>query len=492
MKKSTKKFKRIFALFLVVLTSINSFAAVVSDNDGSAFITKAEFDSLKNNFQSQIDAYNSQIDNKIDSAISQYLAGIKTDRNVIQDILLNKINAVSTDGIDVSGTWTNLGYRAMAKSLNTPTTRKAVGAITNFLMVRSMSSTVGSMRGTAIARLGLNQQYRGAIGDVYRPSTDQYKTGIYVVCDTDGTNYYSLNKITEVTYRYWIGLGFAQAIYGHTDFPLTAAQRGAFVWETDPFEISDGQWCIKRQPVTCYWGTSTDKRGESSPEAVFGPTYEQNEQMLTMPILGQVNDWAFCLLEDNYPNMILENTYDTFYGYESRIVHVKENGNFDNNVIANGMQAAYDTVDSLMKIKYNHHPVSEEPLSSFVDYANYNALGTSVKIYNGIPVFKATDNGKAKFKIKFYSVNGNNVYVGLSKNKFSNNANDYYIDTSFNLKNAEDVLYNSNLFESNKEYTFVLDVKKGETVWIRTFDANDNFGFTGATIVGDIELKVEG
>ena len=57
----------------------NSIAAVVSDNDGSAFITKAEFDSLKNNFQSQIDQYNTSIDAKIDSAIAQYLSGIKVE-----------------------------------------------------------------------------------------------------------------------------------------------------------------------------------------------------------------------------------------------------------------------------------------------------------------------------------------------------------------------------------------------------------------------------
>ena len=58
------------------------FAAAVSDNDGSAFITKAEFDSLKNTFQSQIDSFNTQIDSKIDSAISSYLAGIKVDKTV--------------------------------------------------------------------------------------------------------------------------------------------------------------------------------------------------------------------------------------------------------------------------------------------------------------------------------------------------------------------------------------------------------------------------
>ena len=72
--------KKALCLIFAFLLSINSFAAVVSDNDGSAFITKAEYDSLKNIFQSQLDSYNTGIDNKIDNAISSYLAGIKVDQ----------------------------------------------------------------------------------------------------------------------------------------------------------------------------------------------------------------------------------------------------------------------------------------------------------------------------------------------------------------------------------------------------------------------------
>lgn len=73
-------FKKITTIILCFILCIDCFAAVVSDNDGSAFISKAEFDSLKNNFQSQLDQYNSGIDSKIDSAIAGYLAGIKADK----------------------------------------------------------------------------------------------------------------------------------------------------------------------------------------------------------------------------------------------------------------------------------------------------------------------------------------------------------------------------------------------------------------------------
>ena len=84
--------KKFVALFLVVLISIESFAAVVSDNDGAAFVTKAEFDSLIANFQSQIDSYNSGIDSKIDGAIAGYIEGVK---NQNEETLTNATSLLS-------------------------------------------------------------------------------------------------------------------------------------------------------------------------------------------------------------------------------------------------------------------------------------------------------------------------------------------------------------------------------------------------------------
>jgi hypothetical protein len=91
MRKGTRLIKRAVPLFLVLLLCIENFAAIVSDNDGSAFITKAEFDSLKNNFQSQIDQYNTSIDQKIDGAIASYLAGIRLSKTTELTNNLNKL-----------------------------------------------------------------------------------------------------------------------------------------------------------------------------------------------------------------------------------------------------------------------------------------------------------------------------------------------------------------------------------------------------------------
>ena len=72
------------ALLLLIFICFSSFSAIVSDNDGAAFITKAEFESLKKDFNKQISNYNSSIDNKIDGAIAAYLAGLRlSERNVV-------------------------------------------------------------------------------------------------------------------------------------------------------------------------------------------------------------------------------------------------------------------------------------------------------------------------------------------------------------------------------------------------------------------------
>ena len=79
-KKSNKIFKVLCITFAVIIISCNAFAVAVADNDGSAFISKAEFDSLKNNFQAEIDNFYSSIDNKIDTSIASYLAGLRIEK----------------------------------------------------------------------------------------------------------------------------------------------------------------------------------------------------------------------------------------------------------------------------------------------------------------------------------------------------------------------------------------------------------------------------
>ena len=82
MNKYQKIFKKVLSLMIIIIFCVDNYAAVVSDNDGSAFVTKAEFEALKEGFNDQIDNYNSSIDSKIDGAIASYLQGIKMAKKV--------------------------------------------------------------------------------------------------------------------------------------------------------------------------------------------------------------------------------------------------------------------------------------------------------------------------------------------------------------------------------------------------------------------------
>lgn len=87
--------KRLIFLIVAVLISTNCFAAVVSDNDGAAFVTKAEFEAMKTSFNEQIDKYNSSIDNRIDGAIASYLAGINIDKKEEIPMPLQRWNTIT-------------------------------------------------------------------------------------------------------------------------------------------------------------------------------------------------------------------------------------------------------------------------------------------------------------------------------------------------------------------------------------------------------------
>ena len=91
-KNKRKVGKKALCLIFAFLLSINSFAAVVSDNDGAAFVTKAEFEALKKDFADQIENYERSLDEKVDGAIAAYLAGIR----------LSKVEVVQT-GFELEG-----------------------------------------------------------------------------------------------------------------------------------------------------------------------------------------------------------------------------------------------------------------------------------------------------------------------------------------------------------------------------------------------------
>ena len=98
------RFRFILAVLLMFINT-TCYAAVVSDYDGRAFITKEEFDALKTDFDRQISQYNEAIDSKIDGAIAAYLRGIMVEQPTAIKVENSSWNYVKMTNYQLPQTW---------------------------------------------------------------------------------------------------------------------------------------------------------------------------------------------------------------------------------------------------------------------------------------------------------------------------------------------------------------------------------------------------
>ena len=482
LKKMTKK---AFAIFIVSSLSFNNFAAIVSDNDGSAFVTKAEFEGLKNDFSKQIQQYNESIDSKIDGAIASYLAGIQLAKKETLESLLNNINDNCNDSYLSGTTVKKYGYRCMAKAWTAPLTQKPVGAVVNFFTGNIIGAESDSRSGAGFARMALTNATRTGLYDVNIPESG-LKNGLYMMLKKYNNKYYPTNVYSNITYRYYVAGSGAAATW--SGWPSEGSTNANVTWTFPTFQISETEyWKINVDNAYAYWDAATSHDWDFI-KVFYGGTYENSESINVVPITGKISESnIYGLLSDNLTRMrVQDNYFDwTPYGW-NRFISRKKSGS-DWIIDLNFNQRN----DSNLRFYFNCHPYDDavKP-SEFIDYYATKAYAEgNVAIFGGLPVFKATNTGEVTMKIKFKSHLNHDVYVGLQKSQFLNNET-YTIDSSLGLRDGSGNKYTSNKFERDKEYTFVMDVEKDNVIWIKTYDANSDTGFTGA-ITTDIELTAE-
>ena len=90
--KYIKKIIITLILFFSVILEC-TFAAVIGDYDGTAFVSKMQFEELKEDFAKQIANYESSLSLKIDGSIANYIQSIKTGKTELSSTL----NTLSED-----------------------------------------------------------------------------------------------------------------------------------------------------------------------------------------------------------------------------------------------------------------------------------------------------------------------------------------------------------------------------------------------------------
>ena len=132
-----KKLKLILCILLIMSISFTSFAAVGA-NDGSAFVTKAEFDAFVNTFNEQMDDFEDALVSKIDGAIANYLDGLSREKISVLPSIINKVN------VNDRTFWNNTAYNTDINNGDTFKIYAATFAVVSYSFYRK---TIGDYQG---------------------------------------------------------------------------------------------------------------------------------------------------------------------------------------------------------------------------------------------------------------------------------------------------------------------------------------------------------
>ena len=425
--------KKLLALFLVVLMSIDSLAAVVSDNDGSAFITKAEFDSLKNNFQSQIDNYNVNIDAKIDSAIAAYISGLTIEAQAEQENLITK---TSNNFFTV-----NVGKETKAVATfdlrgESAWVKFAPGQVVYYRMRRMMEDSTKQ-----------NMSY-DETGSFYGGDKGKY----YFVSDSSYGYEPKAFWSNFIVNHYFAG---AQSYGGGGEYP-----NGNTRWTNI---VVFGGWDeYKTENVT--WGpyipnTNGGQEGNFSNTvhlAVVDRSYDEEKLQ-----------WGFCNTASTTNRLVITETNKNKLEHYAYGKVNTGNSTWGWVLNAYGSGAGYVQLPSTNTCKYDlRKPKTVTSKDSqFISQDLSKILGIPVYLTGGIPIVKCSTEGTLSFKLKFTSTkSGLTAKFGFRANTPFDNSNTIqnYVSTC-NLKTA-DFTYN---FSTAPELNVTMEVKKGDIIYLK-------------------------
>ena len=469
------KNKRIKCLLIIILSVLyllsETFAAIVADNDGSVFVTKAEFENLKNNFNSQINQYNQSIDQRIDGSISSYIAGVKVQDEPV-NLYENYYNLTGKKPVflnQMQGTGSDTSIGAVNIKVNR---EQAVNKFTNLYFATSLWTDGGS-RHTGDAALYFNSapnwdngyntwktvwqikqhDFSGAVEA--RQIEGSLSAWSYWSSSTTRTNAISsYNAVADSTVA---GSGSAylfqslnngrflkfydSSIYPKLDIVCDAHRYKNCAALTASYYTSDGgkgdttDITLTLDAMANYGNTTVGTKQDA--KSTTNGTYaaislskaEVNNGLNYMDyILANGTDsLVYCIDEDAEPvtssTSRSEVTTDTTYFYD---IYYTGSG-------------AHPQKNSMSRVKLQYYPlkfnVNQYKINSFYNYYVSSVAGERVYNGEGFPIVRAqSSDSDVEMKIKFVS-NGGNILYRISDKKFIDGA----FDPSANIK-IEDIV----------------------------------------------------
>ena len=448
MKKNVKRiYKIIIASLMVISLNMNTFATLTG-NDGSQFVTKAEFDSIMKDFNKEMDAYNSGLNAKIDVAISSYLAGLSSESKIDQTSLINSINPKFVRS------WEPFTSRLGDKFL---------------YYLYCCFSSVGTPAGSSTryhgeCKVSNNNGNQGAW------KTAGTNTGIFARYSEgiiNGTKVYYPNAKIESTMK------SVMTIAGIGVMSNIGAAEGPKI---NPFVVAAGltEWGSEAASYSVTWGTGANLNGVKSFAVNDTITVMNGTNFYYLPGNAIDTGDVYSILDDDY-QMI----GDKYTDVESSAV-------FSNYREIGGTSKSRTLNRSDYKLSIYRHKYNTLKWTDFCHQAITQLISSPAKYYNGCPLFTATDNGKAVINLIFENtVDTATNMIMIDNNGLQNttSAGSHGSLSNFKINGTTPTQASDYLIVANESVEFTFDAVKGKTYWLKISPSEGDVNVKSTNIV---------
>lgn len=507
MSKRKITFKKILCIMLTLLLANEKFAAIVSDNDGSAFVTKKEFEALKADFTSQIDNYNSSIDNKIDGSIASYLTGVNIAKN--PNMLFDSIKKSQGGAVHFWNEAPYVGSDTIVPEVVFDMTRHyTVKMMTNVVDLPSIQhdpngdtmiyNQIGAgtlttdghrytntdMGENAWLRNNGSNQYK-SLGSLWWPSTGSWTNYNSAYENNQKINYqWDINKKDVGSGSTWVYhtqpngsrvlRHFALSYYplqSIVAWAHTYKDKGGIRATLNSAQYGDSTSISKVTiPAPTSWDKTSGgtKRGDGS--ETNGNYWEQTVRIIStnttrdysIIMIGKNADAAIYTISDNATFSAGSQKSETIGSQTFNSIYYAVTGTMGTNTVTG------------YTVEYTPITFSTEA-HTFNDFANQYATplaGEVIYLGSGIPLCMLNDEGKVELKIKFKILSedlatvypGKKLYWKISNKKFLNNS----VDTA----NGGELLGEGNIITGSDGTVLletIVEANNKDYLWLTTY-----------------------
>ena len=476
-----KIFKILISLYLIVCCVAPSFAAVGA-NDGSAFVTKAEFDAIVNTFNEQMDNYENSLVSKIDGAIANYLAGLSNVQLLPQkNLTLDYMQALGISNI--------YPVRELKCEEDYAYKNEVMNVLTYVYYPFSVADKTDNRGyngyGSGIHYFGkinknkLGETAANRLKRCYLKVTDGKVSGLIrnIQC-----NIVTTLLAGNLDYTYW-GISFA------THRIKTKLKSGMTTVTSD---ITTGlyQW----DGVYIKW--AVDLRGGNIGEEIPDDQWHSVEWKFENNKIGVMSDvgrYSYAGTNDNalVSQVCKFNTggaYIKSEDYEASKMNIERSSTLMNyNMVDIYSNINASAVSSKRNI-FNGKPTATAISSANMKTSALDAAGVDGYIYSGVPLFKASETGKATVAINIANADLGNIYITDNDIGFANSNG--ALDNSINIT-VDNVARGTKWTTNNGDngsHTIVFDADKNKTYWIKYIPNADgpNYNIESIVIEADI------